>query len=90
MDEKITFDLAGLCGWAAEQAIKQAEQRTGIGSLGELLTPMAKQAIQNAGIASALEIDPMIMLAGRVVLAGMDAQKKRTESRRMADATRNG
>lgn len=78
MENKATLDLAGLCGWAVEKAVKHAEEKTSL-PLGELITPMAQRVIQNAGIATALEIDPMIIVMGRIVLAGMDAQKKRTQ-----------
>lgn len=87
MSEKATFDLAGLCGWAVDKAVKHIETKTSL-PLGELVTPLAQKAIQNSGISTALEIDPLMVGMARLVMAGMEAQKKRTEARIEQDANR--
>lgn len=84
--EKATFDLAGLCGWAVDKAVGHLEKKSEL-PLGELLTPLAKGAIQNWGVTTALEIDPMIVVMGRIVMAGMDQQRKRTENANRTRAT---
>ncbi len=75
--EKGTFDLAGLCDWAIAKAMSHAEAKTSL-PLGELLTPLAKGVVRNY-LPASLELDPMMVSLGKIVMAGMDQQKLRTK-----------
>lgn len=80
-DNLPTLDLAGLCKWGVDKAIGHAESKTQL-PLGDLVSPLANGLITSLGI-QALEIDPLVFLMGRIVVAGIDQQKKRSEARRM-------
>lgn len=87
--EKGTFDLAGLCDWAIAKAVSHAEAKTSI-PLGELLTPLASSLVKQH-LPASLEVNPMMMSLGKIVIAGMEQQKLRTkqaEARKQAKDVR--
>ncbi len=84
--EKTTFDLQRLCHWGVDKALAMGEARTGL-PLGEIISPIAKQAITSLALAP-LEIDPITMILGKLVLAGIDRQAKISQARREQDAGR--
>jgi hypothetical protein len=82
--EKGTFDLKGLCDWAIAKAVSHAETKTSL-PLGELLTPIASNLVKQH-LPASLEIDPMMMSFGKIVIAGMEQQKLRTKQAEEARA----
>lgn len=77
--EKASFDLPALCKWGVDKALEHGEVKTGL-PLGEVVSPLAYGLIKSLGI-EPLAIDPVLFLMGRLVIAGMDKQKKLVEAK---------
>lgn len=91
MSEKASFNLPGLLNWGMDKAIEHAEKKTELPlkGLGDLVKPLANGVLTSLGI-QAIEIDPIMYAMGKVVVAGMERQKRIDLARREQDVSQQG
>lgn len=85
--EKTSIDLAGIAKFAVGLAVKKAEEITEL-PLGNLFNPLVEEGVKKLGLRM-MEIDPITLALGKVMIAGMDRQRKLEQARR-DDASRVG
>lgn len=73
--DKVTFDLPALLSLGMNHAIERAEKATSLEGLGNLVKPLADGLLTSLGV-QAVEIDPILFMMGKVVVMGMDRQRK--------------
>lgn len=81
--ENASFDLAGLCKWGVDKALGHLDGRTGL-PISENLGPLANNLIGALGI-QAVDVDPYMYAMGRLIIAGMDRQRKIQQVRSQAN-----
>lgn len=77
--DKTTFDLQKFAEWGVQQALAHGEKKVGI-PLGEIVAPVASSLLSTLTL-QPIEVDPIMMMMGRLVIAGIDRQKKIREAK---------
>lgn len=83
--ENASLDLAGLCKWGVDKALGHVESKIGL-PLGETLGPLTNGLISSLGIGS-VDVDPYMYAIGRLVISGVERQRKIQEARSQANGT---
>lgn len=86
--DKASFDLPALVKWGVDKALGHLDGQTGL-PLSENLGPLANGLIGSLGI-QAIDVDPYMYAMGRLVVAGLDRQKKINEARSQANDSSTG
>jgi hypothetical protein len=76
-----TFDLLEFAKWGASKALGQVEQRIGF-PIQEHLIPLVQVGFEHFGIDSVMSLEPELVIAGKLIMAGLSRQKELEEQRR--------
>lgn len=78
--ESTKFDLAKFCQWGVDKALEHGANKTGL-PLGEIVSPVANHILSQM-VLTPIDVDPIVMMMGRLVIAGMDRNRKIEEAKK--------
>lgn len=79
--ENGSFDFGGLIKWGADKALGSLEDKIGF-PIQEHIAPLINHGIASWGLDQAIELDLPLLVAAKLMMAGIDRQKQLEQQRR--------